>query len=360
MPNSIDDVTLSPSVAQAIAGHEAAVELRRQLDKRAAEAAKPLALGLHFGLPVDRHHADPGLGSTAVRALAENPYNYWYQYLNPDRPDDDDDTVSRVNGRALHLLLYEGTSAFTKAFMCGPDQHGMSTSEKSATTKAANKVAAACGKECLKRDAWNRIQMSHKLITMNPDLATVFTGGMSEVTFIWEKVVDEMVVRCKARFDYLKPVTRGNSRIIAVGDLKSVANQYSMEFKRACRHAVGKYRYHAQAAHYLEAAALVPQAMDSGRTTVHGGLPPNPDYLTRLSTGQHVAWQWIFHQTTGAPLTFSYHLSPGNPVLSEGRGIADRALAAYVDNMRRFKSGEMWLMLDKPEELSIEDMGWLS
>lgn len=326
-----------------------------------------LPLGLHFGLPAEQHHADDGLGSSAIKQLAENCFNWWWNsHLNPDRPEDDDDTASRINGRALHLLLYEGETEFTKHFMCGPDQRGMSSAEKSASTKAANKAAAERGRECLKRDAYSRILMAHALITKNPDLATVFSGGMSEVTFIWERMVDGALVRCKARFDYLKPVTKKHGNIIVIGDLKSVANQYGLDFKRACRQAVGTYRYHAQAAHYLEAAALLPAAIKGGHMHSHGALKidvaatlRNPSsYLSRLAASQHVAWQWVFHQTTGAPLTFSYYLSPGNPLLDEGRGIADRALAAYVDNMRKYKPGEQWLMIEKPEELSIEEMGW--
>jgi hypothetical protein len=334
----------------------------------------PLPLGLHFGLPAEQHHADHGLGSSSIRQLAENAYNYWYySHLNPDRPEEDIDTASRINGRALHLLLYEGKEVFTRHFVCGPDQRGMSTTEKSNSTRAANKAAAERGRECLKRDAWHRIFMAHALITKNPDLATVFTGGMSEATFIWEKVVDGMPVRCKARFDYLKPVTKRDPlradlerNIIAIGDLKSVANQYSVDFKRACRQAVGTYRYHVQAAHYLEGAMLVPAAIKAGHVHSHGPLKIDVDatlrnpssYLARLASARYSAWQFVFHQTIGAPLTFSYYLSPGNPLLQEGRGIVDRALAAYVDNMRKYKPGEQWLMIERPEELSIEEMGW--
>jgi hypothetical protein len=330
-----------------------------------------LPLGLHFGLPAEQHHQDHGLGSSSIKQLAENAYQWWWNsWMNPDRPEDDDDTASRINGRALHLLLYEGESEFAKHFICGQDQRGMSSADKSATTKAANKAAAAQGRECLKRDAYQRILMAHRMITVNPDLATVFTGGMPEVTFIWEKVVDGMPVRCKARFDYLKPVIKKDTKIIAIGDLKSVANQYGLDFKRACRQAVSTYRYHAQAAHYLEAASLVPAAIKTGQLHVWDQSPKphfidlaatldNPDsYLARLAAAKHVAWQWVFHQTTGAPLTFSYYLSPGNPLLQEGRGIIDRALAAYVDNMRKYKTGEQWLMIERPEELSVEEMGW--
>lgn len=321
-----------------------------------------LPLGLHFGLPADQHHQDSGLGSSAIRALAENPFNFWWRYMNPERPEDDDDTVSRVTGRALHLLLYEGRDAFDWQFDCGPDQRGMSSADKSASTKRANVDAAKRGKECLKRDAYQRIILAHALITHNPDMATVFSGGMSEVTFIWERDG----VRRKARFDYLKPVTKNSHNIIAVGDLKSVANQYSMEFKRACRQAIKTYRYHAQAAHYLEAAALVPAAVKAGNVHSHAQLKidvaatlkDERSYLARLAASKYVAWQWVFHQTTGAPLTFSYHLSPGNPMLDEGRGIVERAVAAYQENMAKFGSDQQWLMIEKPEELSIEEMGW--
>jgi hypothetical protein len=317
-----------------------------------------LPLGLHFGLPAEQHHADLGLGSSAIRALAENPFNYWWKYLNPARPEEEDDTAARINGRALHLLLYEGDAAFTRQFECGPDQRGMSSADKSASTKAANKAAASRGRECLKRDAYERIVMAHALITKNPDLATAFSGGMPEVTFIWERDG----VRRKARFDYLKPVTKQGHNVIAVADLKSVANQYGLDFKRACRSAIGTYRYHAQAAHYLEAAALVPQAVKDNRMVWWDAevavSKATKEWRDRLAGCKHVAWQWVFHQTTAAPLTFSYYLSPGNPMLDEGRMIVERAITAYKENMAKYGRDQQWLMIESPEELSIEEMGW--
>lgn len=282
-----------------------------------------------------------------------------------DAEDDDEDSASRIVGSALHAFLYDGEAAFAKRYARGPTQKGMTTAEKSASTKKAKAEAAAIGRQLIKAPAYDRIVQAHKMITCNPATATVFADGMPEVTFIWND--PKTGLRCKARFDYLKAVSKGHlsAGVVAIGDLKSVANQYSIDFRAACRQAIKRYKYHAQARHYMNGAALVPAAIKAGKVFSHGAtldlqetLKNPASYLARLAACKHVGWQWIFHQTSGAPLTFSYYLSPGNKWWEDGQIIIDRAFEAYADNMKRYGRDQAWLMIEPPEELPAEEMGW--
>jgi hypothetical protein len=327
-----------------------------------------LPLGLHFGLPAEQHHADPGLGSSAIKQLAENPFDYWfYSAMNKDRAEEEDDnTASLIVGTALHCFLYDGERAFSARYARGPNQRGMTTSQKSASTKKAKEQAAAQGRECLKADIYDRIVLAHQMITRNPATATVFADGIPEVTFIWND--PKTGIRCKARFDYIKTVQKQNlpGRLIAIGDLKSVANLFSIEFKAACRQAIKRYKYHAQARHYLNGAALIPAAIKASKVHSHSNqqinvvetLKNEDSYLACLAAARHVGWQWIFHQTSGAPLTFSYYLSPGNEWWERGQVIIDQAFATYQDCMAKYGRDKEWLMIEPPEELPAEEMGW--
>lgn len=319
--------------------NDAAAKLNELIEENAKP--KPLPDGIYFGLPAERYHQDAALGSTDLRRLAKNPFNYWYtSHMNPNRPPDRD-TPSRVLGRAMHKLVYEGEAAFDSLYMRGPTQDPESTpAEKAALTKENNKRARSLGLTGIPADHYDRIAIASAMITQDPELATVFSGGMSEVSFFWTRDG----VRLKARFDYLKP--RG------VGDLKSVANQYENDFETECRSAIARYRYDAQAAHYLDARTLVAAAINEGR--VYGDH--DPAWLKTVASTQRYAWQWIFHQTENAPITFSLVLSPQNPMVELGRAVINRGIERWREYMEKCGPDRMWLLSKKPQEIAVEEM----
>lgn len=329
------------------------------MDMTTPAKAKLLPLGIHFGLDEDLHHADPGLGSTDLRRLHNDATSYWYEsHMNPHRPTRNSSTPSQLRGRAMHKLLYEGEALFDKLYMRGPDQDGMSTAEKTATTKAANAKAAALGKDCLKAPDYDQIAMAAAMITKNPSLAGVFRDGFSEVSIFWQRDG----VRLKARLDYLK--ARG------VGDLKSVANERDVDFRKACVTAVANYRYDIQACHYLEARAQVGVMVKAGAIFGQPRSVEHAQLLAKIAEATEFGWQWIFYQSEGAPITWSRTLTPervdpktgevklGNPLLAVARDHIEAAIARYKLNLERFGES-MWLLIEEPRELFQEDMpGW--
>jgi len=319
---------------------------------RQRTTATLIPLGLHFGLDAERYHADPALGSTDLRRLAKNPHNYWYySWMNPKRPRDRQ-TEAQIRGSAMHKIVFEGLPAFLDRYLVGEDQGDMSTAERMASTKALNVRALAEGKTPIKYEDYERGVIAAAMITEAPELATAFTGGASEVSFFWMR--DGL--RFKARFDYLKCTSRSSGMTAGIGDLKTVANQYENDFEQECRNRIGRDHLDAQAAHYLEALKLVPAAIEEG--LVNNWVPAAGvvDLISRLSQARRFGWQWVFHQTEGAPITLSWSLSPANPMVEVGQ----RVIACGVENYRlcmaAFGVNKMWALRQQVREIDIEGM----
>lgn len=299
------------------------------------------APGVYFGLDEDVYHADPALGYTDIRTLSRDPTRYWWgSAMNPNRPRKKA-TEYLTRGSALHKLLFEGEEAFDRLYVRGAvHDDEMTPAEKAVATKAANKKAKAIGKTALSSDDYDRVVISHAMITRNPHLSRAFTGGMAEVSVFW--VQDG--VRCKGRIDYLKP--RG------VGDLKGLANQQGMWFPAACALEISRRRYDLQPGHYLTGREhLARYALD--KDMVHGDV--DPGWLGKVARSTSYAWQWVFFQMEGAPITHSYIVSPANPLMEAARIDAAKAISRYKEFLDRFGT-DMWVLMDEPPELYLTDL----
>lgn len=302
---------------------------------------KGLEPGIYFNLNEDTYHADPALGSSDVRNLLLSPPDFWWgSSLNPDREQGDDDTAARLRGKAIHKLVLEpGTADFDKLFRRSPHTADMTPSEKAQATKAL-KAKLPPGVNILSGKDYDRCIIAGAMITKNPKLATAFTGGAAEVSIFWERDG----VRCKARIDYLKP--RG------LGDLKSITNWKKIEFKRACHEAISNYRYDMQAAHYMDGRK------DFGRFVAEGMVTGDhdPALLKAVAASKTYAFQFVFFQADKAPVTFSKILSPANPILEVANRDIGVALDRYKTFIDRFGHDSIWLDLEEPSELALEEL----
>ena len=294
--------------------------------------------GIYFDLPEDDYHADPAVGGTALpRLLASGPDYWWQSPLNPNQPERKP-SPSLEFGRALHKLVLEGRQAFGVRYVRRPDD----LVRLDAKAKA---VLCPNGESVLDGDDFDRIVVSGELIAKNPDLAAAFEGGVPEVSMFWEQPLDDgFVVRCKARFDYLK--------IRGVGDLKSIRNYMNRPFGEACARAIVDHRYDLQAAHYLEGRAELARMVADG--LVFGDH--DPAWLKRAADSRAFAFQWVFFQAEGAPITWSRSLSPGNPILDIAERDRGKALQTYREFKQAFPDGEMWLLREPVTELDINDL----
>lgn len=298
--------------------------------------------GVYFGLPEDDYFADPALGSTSMKALWSEPYEFWWNsYLNPDKPEDTD-TAAKVLGSAIHRLVLEGRELFDQEYTCGPDQKGMSTSEKAQSTKKANADAAAEGLMVLKHDDYVLAAKASAMITKNPALKDAFVNGEPEVSVFWER---DGLMR-KARIDYLK--------IRGVGDLKTVGDRRGRTFPAACMNAINIYRYDMQAAHYLEARSQLNKLVAAGKVF---GESFDRAWLNRVAASETFAFQWVFIATKGAPIVWSKTLTPGNGILDYARVCLDQAAENFRNEMTKHPNiGEPWVPESEVSELTMDEL----
>jgi len=336
---------------------------------------KPLVPGVYFGLPNDDYHDDRALGSTNIRKLRRSGPDYWYgSPLNPRRP------VRKPNkyltfGHAIHTRVLEGPAAFDKLFECEPDREGLLITmddlrefceragfdkvprSKAGLIELALKIdkaarildvikqrAEEAGRTLVDLDDYERMMIATALITKNPELSTAFMNGMPEVSVVFDR---DDGVRCKTRFDYLKP--RG------IADLKSIRNPLEKDFEQACRERFCNARYDIPAELYLEGRARLPGLVKAGR--VFGEC--DPALLTRIVEAPEFAISFIFLQAEDAPITWSFTLSPGNPILSYAREHIEQAIRTYKQFMDAFGPDQMWVLAKPTEELDINELpGW--
>lgn len=294
----------------------------------------PFAPGVYFGLDEATYHADPALGSTSMKKLAESPPDFWFDSPHNPMREEDDDTPARLFGRAVHKFVLEGREAF---------ERGYAPADYPGNVKAGKEEReriTAQGKQPIKRDDWNRIMMAGTIIRSNPSISTAFAGGQPEVSVFWERDG----IRRKARFDYLKPR--------AVVDLKSNANTMQTDFVTSCRKSIASYRYDVQAAHYFEARAQVGALAGDG--AVIGDH--DSEWLRKVSATTEWAFVWIFYQSKGAPLTWGTTVSPGNGILDLARATLARSEENYKAFVDRFGLDQPWVIEEPLTELDINDL----
>lgn len=290
--------------------------------------------GIYFNLPDDHYHADRALGSTDIRrVLRSAPDFWWHSALNPLRPADNP-TPQQLFGKAVHLCILEGVTAFTANYA--------PTSFSGATTagKDERKKIAAEGKTPLKRDEYDRIVVAEAMIRANPNLADAFSNGRSEVSVFWE--ADGVPMKC--RFDFLKPRS--------IVDLKSIRNSMGIDFVECCRRRFADGRYDIQAEHYREGRMQMRGLLQAGK--VHG--PHDPKWLERVAGNPEFAFVFVFWQAEDAPITWSCSLSPGNPILETGRRDIEYALKRYREFMQKFGPDTAWVLADPVTEIDINEL----
>lgn len=371
-----------------------------------ADSAEPVTLppmlpeGIHFGLDETAYHADPALGSGAIRDLAKCPIYYWgASWMNPFR-EPDKETPALLYGRALHCLVLEGPAEFAKRYwpIPRPEDHPGAlvksddikarirdfpdSLRKSADVKlTADKAGLIAGLKRLDPGAvifdeildQFRGRCVEQGVTALPDalhseiiqaaayilgdarVQAAFRGGRPEVSLFW----DQDGVPMKARLDYVRLGRENGEPVGIITDLKSFANALDLSPERAVMRAIATTRLDVQAAAYLEGIKRIPEWIAAGK--VHGADGVNPEWLHVLGAIKPENWRffWCFYEK-GLPVSMLRATRPGSPVIEMARMSLSRALQAYRDNMAAY--GTAWRFVDPvaDSEVVIDDLPkWL-
>ena len=291
--------------------------------------------GVYFGMPEADYHRAFALSATGIKHLRISPLDFWARSaLNAERSEEESE--ARIIGRAYHKRIIEGPAAFAAMYAAelDPAEHpgAFRTNEelKTAIERAGGPTArlgalrkAELIERLLQYDPtaliWDRLVVAHQerhagkirlpllaihrieiaaaMIEKHPQLSKAFSGGMPEVSVFWRD--EDSGVPCKARFDYLKPR--------AIVDLKSYENTIGLPVRKAIARCVANYRYHIQAAFYLDGAEAARGLIAKGRVfgEVDPGFPP------ALAAAPERHFLFVFQQKGPAPLARGMVLAPG-------------------------------------------------
>lgn len=338
--------------------------------------------GIYFGMPADEYHADPALGSSALRAIALDPYEWQYGRLKGEEKD----TAALLWGDALHVRTLEGPEAFRRKFAVKPDiadypgaldtmddlrkhagqlgvKPGRSKDEAIAAIREFDRqtpiwgeimaafLADSAGKTLIGPKFAAEIEQAAEWMQADPKLAPLmkngtFVEGAAEVSIFYE----EAGVRLKARID----------RVLqhAVIDLKSFRppvgwNTHPAVINRSLAKVIGQNRYEFQAAAYLKALDVARGHHAAGRVSGAGDL--GAALLNAAMNRASLSWTWIFVKNTGAPEPIVREFPSTLDVFRAGRQEIERAIDTYRQLRDEFGDDVVWPPRHAADRFSNED-----
>lgn len=345
-----------------------------------AEPAPLTEPGVYFDMPEEKYHADPALGSTDIKELLYGAQAYYATCkLSPFFERDETEKRAFLIGRAFHTLVLMGTEAFCEGFQMTPNKDDpfwvrtiddmrrwlLDHKEFSAPSKWKKddyiveirrqggaeylfddymSEAKGRGVRFLREEDFQTIVQAGNALAANKYLVNAITNGEPEVSIFWEEDIAGIIVRRKARIDWL--------RMRASIDLKSVGGRRGRDFRDTCIKSMINYRYDIQAAAYNDARAAMAGLVKEGK--VYG--KHDPEWLKGVANVSSWAFVFIFWSTTRTPMTHSIMLSPQNPILVNAHGHVNKALHVYAENVRLHGFNEPWVTPAPIEELQPDDV----
>lgn len=189
----------------------------------------------------EAYHADTSrVSKSGLDLLARSPRHYWQKYLDPAR-EPETRTPALIIGSATHSAILE-PDLFENEYCRGIKVNKATNAGKADWTAF---LAANEGKEVLAPEDYDRILKMRTAVMGNLAACGLLREGVAEATLHFTHA--ETGVNCKVRLDHL----HASGRVIS--DIKTTEDASQAAFLRS----VVNYRYHVQAALYLDAFAYL-------------------------------------------------------------------------------------------------------
>jgi hypothetical protein len=331
--------------------------------------------GIHFGMPEERYHPDPALGSTRQKDLVIDPIEYQYGRIYGAEKKE---TFALKWGSGIHCRALEGRESLKERFPIAPAladyedalvtfEHLKTHAKKLGLSKVGTKKedfisairdfdkevpiwdeilakfnAENAAKTILPRDALEHIERAAQWMQRDAELAPVmedgtFTAGASEVSIFYT----ENGVRLKARIDHL--LAHG------VIDLKSFRPMFSENILAAAKRAVSRMRYDLQAASYMRALHAAAKLYEQGLVFNN---PYGSDFLKTvfktLAAGQ-MEWVWVLIKASGAPQPVVRKFDMNSMLFKTAAMQIDDAINNYRNLTTEFGQDEVWMPTNSAE-----------
>lgn len=197
------------------------------------EKIAPLPPGIYADIPASDYHGE------LLRDYISKSYLKRLDKCPAAAKIPQKDTPAMAFGRASHVLLLEGESAFFQE--CAVLPSGINKRTNAGKEEMAAFEAANAGKTLVTADDYMKIAEMRKALQKHPFAPKLLAEGVSEQTVIWLDAETGMM--CKCRPDR---IPSGNKGVLV--DLKTCSCAGEYEFGRD----VVKYGYDLQAAFYLD------------------------------------------------------------------------------------------------------------
>ena len=194
---------------------------------------------IRYGLPLDigDYHRHSAVSKSHLDQIARSPLHYWARYLDPNRVDPES-TPAMAIGSALHTHVLE-LDTWDQRYVTMPEGIDRRTKQGKAEWEAFN--AASSGRTVLSKTDAELVMRMARAIYAHPAAAFLLQRpGQAEQTYLW---TDEATgLECKCRPDWM---TTDGQLIV---DLKTTEDASPAGFRKS----VANFRYHVQAAWYLD------------------------------------------------------------------------------------------------------------
>lgn len=184
--------------------------------------------GVYTGMPAPDYHAIDALSASGAKHLLRSPAHYLAQKEKPMEP-----TAAMRLGTAVHTMILEPEKADIE--IARAPKVDKRTKVGKETLELFERENA--GKLILDADVYDKAAAIADAVAKHPVARELLKDGQAETSMLWEA---HDGIPCKARFDYYK----GDGII----DIKTTQDASPDAFARS----IAGFKYHMQAAHYLQ------------------------------------------------------------------------------------------------------------
>ena len=194
-------------------------------------------MGPHLSMDITEYHNHQAVSKSKLDSIALSPLHYWSRWLDPNRTQPQP-TPAMEFGTAVHTAVLE-PDRFATEYRQAPDLPKTTKAGKDAWA-----AAAADGHKLLRTDDWCAVQGILRSVFEHPMArkALLASGSPEQSLFA---TCRKTGLELKARPDYLTD----SGWII---DLKTTQDASTRGFQKSA----ANFRYHVQAAHYLNVYKL--------------------------------------------------------------------------------------------------------
>jgi exodeoxyribonuclease VIII len=196
-----------------------------------------------YEMTAEEYFSIDAASNSGLKLIAQSPLHFMDSKINPKAP-----TEAMIFGTAVHSAILE-PELFAESIVVLPyDRPNRPSSRQINAKKPSAETLAAidwwadfdrvnAGKSVIDTKTYAKVLAVRSAVMNNPDAAAILNDGDAEQAVFW--IDEDTGVECKARMDFIGS---------CIADVKTTNDASANEFRRT----IGSYRYHVQAAFYLD------------------------------------------------------------------------------------------------------------